>query len=313
MILLEKLLAGLDAEIGDFAICCLDDGCGLPLPSSANTTVHYSLKGNGLLRFSGGSTAAFGPHTFIVVPPGQSIAIETAAGGPTLLHRATTCAPISQESFRPRKNISADLVLACGEISATYDQVRGLFDYLDVPLVERLSEGEPIRQAFEQLLVELASPSAGSGKMAEALLNQCLVHLLRRYCESGECRLPWLVALEDARLSRVLEQILDRPEQHYTLDRLAEISGMSRSTFAAAFVDAFGRPPFEFLKEVRLRRAAILLSGSSLPVKAIAGRVGFDSRSYFSRAFKDFYGIGPDAYRSREQSTAPLLQAKPAS
>jgi transcriptional regulator GlxA family with amidase domain len=163
------------------------------------------------------------------------------------------------------------------------------------------------------LLVELAAPTAGSETLAEALLNQCLVHLLRRYCESGECRLPWLSALEDPRLSRVLERLLDRPEQHYTLDQLAAISGMSRSTFAAAFTDAFGRPPFEFLKEVRLRRASILLSGSSLPVKAIAGRVGFDSRSYFSRAFKDFYGVGPDAYRGTARKVAPPPRTRPAS
>ena len=54
----------------------------------------------------------------------------------------------------------------------------------------------------------------------------------------------------------------------------------------------------DFLKEIRLRRAANYLSTTDLPVKAVAGRVGFASRSYFSRAFKALHGIDPAGYRA---------------
>jgi AraC-like DNA-binding protein len=49
--------------------------------------------------------------------------------------------------------------------------------------------------------------------------------------------------------------------------------------------------------EVRLRRAAQLLTGTELPIKSIAARVGFDRRSYFSRAFKAYTGKGPARFR----------------
>jgi transcriptional regulator GlxA family with amidase domain len=56
-----------------------------------------------------------------------------------------------------------------------------------------------------------------------------------------------------------------------------------------------------------LRRAAQLLTATDLPVKTIAFRVGFDSRSYFSRAFKDFSGVDPAGYRANP--VARLLNA----
>jgi AraC-like DNA-binding protein len=54
----------------------------------------------------------------------------------------------------------------------------------------------------------------------------------------------------------------------------------------------------DFVKEVRMRRAARFLAATDLPVKTIASRVGFESRSYFSRAFKAFAGVDPAGFRA---------------
>ncbi len=72
----------------------------------------------------------------------------------------------------------------------------------------------------------------------------------------------------------------------------------ARASYAEHFKKAFDRTPMDFLKGVRLRRAAHLLTATDLPVKAIAARIGFDSRSYFSRAFKDFTGVDPAGFRA---------------
>lgn len=73
---------------------------------------------------------------------------------------------------------------------------------------------------------------------------------------------------------------------------------MSRSSFSEAFNAAFGRSAVELVKEVRLEGAAKLLKSSDLAVKEIASKVGFSSRSHFSRAFKERHGIDPAGYRS---------------
>lgn len=92
--------------------------------------------------------------------------------------------------------------------------------------------------------------------------------------------------------------MLDRPEDPFTLEQLASIAGMSRASFAEQFKKAFGRTAMGFLKELRLRRAARLLETTDLPVKTIAARVGFSSRSHFSRAFKAVMNAEPTTYRA---------------
>ena len=49
---------------------------------------------------------------------------------------------------------------------------------------------------------------------------------------------------------------------------------------------------------MRLRRAARLLETTDLPVGVVAERVGYASRSYFSRAFKELYGAYPAGFRA---------------
>jgi transcriptional regulator GlxA family with amidase domain len=134
--------------------------------------------------------------------------------------------------------------------------------------------------------------------MIQALMTQCLVALLRRLCQSGRCGLSWLSALDDPRLARALKALLDQPARPLTLASLARIAGMSRSGFSERFTQAFGRSPMELRREMRLHRAAQLLRTTSLPIKDVARRVGFGSRSHFSRAFQNLFGVDPVRFRS---------------
>ncbi|MDJ0957923.1 MAG: helix-turn-helix transcriptional regulator [Arenicellales bacterium] len=75
---------------------------------------------------------------------------------------------------------------------------------------------------------------------------------------------------------------------------------MSRSTFSEHFHQVFGRPAMDFVREVRLRNAARLLRQTREPIKTIAARMGYASRSNFSHAFKEFFRITPAEYRAAE-------------
>lgn len=308
MILLERLLANLQVGVEPFAICEVRGGAALAFAPVADATVHYTLAGEGAIRLGGGVEIAVVPHSFVVVPPRmrQRITHRPARIGDNRLP-LRACASVVDGMRRLRAGEGADgVIMACGAIRATYRRMAGLFDYLPEPIVESFSGDDPIRRAFEQLLAELAEPQPGSAAMTEALMKECLVLLLRRHCAGGECRVPWLTALEDERLGAALAAMLDAPEKPHTVERLAERASMSRSSFAQRFAAAFGRPPMDFLKEVRLRRAAALLRTTDLPVKVVAARVGYGSRSYFSRAFKAFYGIDPARFRRAPAAEAPV-------
>lgn len=52
-----------------------------------------------------------------------------------------------------------------------------------------------------------------------------------------------------------------------------------------------GNTPTDFIRSIRLKRAAQLLQGGQLPIVEIANRVGFSLPSYFSKCFKEMFGI----------------------
>ena len=157
-----------------------------------------------------------------------------------------------------------------------------------------------MRGIFETLIDEYRREGAASAAMMTALMNQCLIEVLRRVSEENEV-LPWLSALDDPRLARVIQTILDQPEQSHTLDSLAEIAHMSRSTFIRHFEKCFGRTPMDYLRDVRLRRGAQLLQTTGHSVDGITGKVGFSSRSHFSKAFQEQFGISPMEFRKQQQ------------
>lgn len=119
----------------------------------------------------------------------------------------------------------------------------------------------------------------------------------RTRCQGLLERLQWLEAITDEQLGSVVDVVLAHPEKAHSLDSLAELAGMSRSTFTDHFRKAFGRSPMDFVREVRLQRGARLLRTTDLSVKQIARRVGVHSRSHFTQAFSDLYGVSPKRYR----------------
>jgi AraC-like DNA-binding protein len=180
----------------------------------------------------------------------------------------------------------------------------GLFDELRRPLMVRVGASGPLRACAEALREESASPSPGARAMKEALVARCLILVLRRCLEDG-LAVPWLPLMDDPGLARALVAMREEPAHDFTLAALAEIAGMSRSVFAERFAGALDVPPMEFLTRFRLDRAAGLLARSELPVKTVAARVGYRSRSSFTRAFTLRHGVGPAEFRGAASKAEP--------
>ena len=95
-----------------------------------------------------------------------------------------------------------------------------------------LSDRPEVSAAFRGILAEQNQAGPGSSAMTAALMTACLVHLFRRLAAGSGGSLPWVTALEDPRLGRAIDRMLDKPAADYTVDSLAETASMSRSAFA---------------------------------------------------------------------------------
>jgi AraC-like DNA-binding protein len=308
MLLLEKLIEGLNIDVRPFAVCRVGTGARMSIPAFDDAMMHYALSGQSVLTYPGGTPIDLSPGTMVILPRHMAHDVAATGEGAAMPADLQHCGLQGQgiEVLESGWH-GTGVVLLCGFVGATYQGTHGLFDYLPAAIIEHAKHGDAIGNAFATLVHELADPQPGTAAMTAALMRQCLLAVLRKRAQGGICNVPWLSALEHPKISTALRDVLLHPGRPYTLELLAGMAGMSRSAFSEHFSRTFGRTAMEFVKEVRLRRAAELLVTTKRPIKAIAVDVGYQSRSHFTQAFKQTHGLHPAAYR--EQGNQPSATA----
>ncbi|MBR0038185.1 MAG: DNA-binding response regulator [Bacteroidales bacterium] len=83
-----------------------------------------------------------------------------------------------------------------------------------------------------------------------------------------------------------------------TIDAFAEHFGYGRSSFFKKFKQITGMTPNDYIREQRMSVAAELLKDPRLTVAEVAYKVGFEDQYYFSKAFKQHFGMPPTKYRN---------------
>ena len=99
----------------------------------------------------------------------------------------------------------------------------------------------------------------------------------------------------------LFEEAVEIIEREYAsdleLDAVARRLATSRRQLQRAFAEA-GQTSFRtFLAEVRMRRALEMLREGSLPVREVAGRVGYRQAAQFAKTFRRHHGRPPSSFR----------------
>jgi AraC-like DNA-binding protein len=165
-------------------------------------------------------------------------------------------------------------------------------DFVCLPL-RQLQGSEAV---LELLFSEAAAAYCGRQAMLDRLFEVVLIQVLRQLMESKQTQVGMLAGLAHPKLRLALVAMHDQPQTEWSLQDLADVSGMSRSAFANGFRDAVGLTPGAYLQKWRVGLAQkALLRGRSL--KLIAQDVGYGSEAALSRAFKAQNGKGPREWR----------------
>jgi transcriptional regulator GlxA family with amidase domain len=107
---------------------------------------------------------------------------------------------------------------------------------------------------------------------------------------------------DDMAVRRAQEFIHVRDGHGISLASLAAAARLERRTLLRRFRISTGMAPIEYCRAVRLARARELLESGHMPLKEIAGSLGYVDLSSFARAFRRAYGSAPGAFR---QTTTP--------
>lgn len=115
----------------------------------------------------------------------------------------------------------------------------------------------------------------------------------------------------DPVVERVIAALSAGPEKPWTVERMAGLVHLSRSTLGERFRRALGLGPTEVLRDIRMDRARRLLRDGELPVASIAARVGYGSAAAFSRAFATHHGAPPQQWRRGQPRDGARTAPKP--
>ncbi len=261
-----------------------------------------------------------------VITEGKAVVV-TAAGGEyplvagdlalvreSVSHRLASARDVATESlasFSARQLSSRELVdeessagttFMCGAYSFTGDLLTSLIEQLPLVLVVHSAQDSPLRRAVDLLALELGVEVVGQQTVLDRILDVIVIGVLRAHLASAGPAAPgWHRATEDPGVARALSAVHADPARKWTVESLASLSALSRSTFAHRFAEVVGVPPLEYVTGWRMALARERLRDTAEPLAAIARASGYRSEYAFASAFKRLHGLAPGKWRSNER------------
>jgi AraC family transcriptional regulator, activator of mtrCDE len=258
---------------------------------------HLVVAGAARVEIDGQAPLALRAGDAIVFPRGHAHQLSALEpDGPT----PVTGAPFGGDAMDATEAMNATADILCGQFHFDAVHSRTLIDALpDVVLVRTagLAEFEAFQSLVGLLLEETGAPGLGANAVVSHLATALLLRLLRAWLKQAEA-LPGLFSLlADRKLNHALHAMLAEPGRAWTLEQLAQVSGMSRTTFVRTFRAKAGTTPASLLLSIRMAQAAQWLKHSHRSVGEIGERVGYQSEAAFNRAFSRCHGVGPGRFR----------------
>lgn len=190
-------------------------------------------------------------------------------------------------------------------ISSVEKQVQGLRfgadDYLPKPFSPTVLVARCLSLIQQRDKLRTAYTQKGEHEASSSKLQVNSPRLISKQPESSPSDPATILTSErDRNFLKIVEAKiganLSNPE--FVVDDLARVTGYSRTQFYSKMSELTGYSPKEYIRRQRMNRAAELLhQGEMITVAEVAYQCGFSDPLYFSRCFKQYYGMSPSRYQ----------------
>lgn len=151
---------------------------------------------------------------------------------------------------------------------------------------------------FDQLLKEIHEQEVNFEMYCQNLLEIIIIKLIRDQNYS----------IEESEFKNINSSIFSTKnyiDTHFkediNLDILADVSHMNKYYLAHSFKESFGVSPIEYLNNIRIQEAKLLLETTDYSIAEISDVIGFSSQSYFSQFFRTQLKQTPSVYRKNSK------------
>jgi AraC-like DNA-binding protein len=276
-------------------------------PGSPHLVIyHLVIEGRAVARMEDGQSISLEPGDVVIFPHGDPHFITSGAES---AEQQQTSAIIHKVMTRDLTAVRAGgggttTRFVCGFMSCDPHMSRPILDGL--PRMFKVNvrtdrSGQWLEGSIMYLVEEAGSGRVGSQAMLDKLSEALFVDTLRRYVMSlPEREIGWLAGSRDSIVGKCLGLMHSRVDHPWTIAKLANEVGTSRSSLSERFTNYLAEPPMTYLARWRLQLASRNLMRTPRGVAEIASEVGYESEAAFNRAFKRQFGVPPARYR-REQ------------
>lgn len=176
-------------------------------------------------------------------------------------------------------------------------------DAQELPIGLFTYQGERTEILFllNKLLVEVQKQEEGYELMCQNIINMLIIKLKRAKEITVDNHDS--VAMNQS-VALVKHYINQNYQSTITLDTLAKIGNISKYYLSHRFKQDLGMSPIEYLIQVRIDEAKILLDTTDLTIATISETSGFSSQSLFSQTFRRHKNVTPSAYRKQKERNA---------
>ncbi len=244
--------------------------------------MHYVIQGNLAMEFRHGVKVSAGTSELLLIPPGVWHRDVYDLAQPPRVFMLFFSWKMEKEFWRqfPREQRNTLRIPANREISSMFSRVQ-----------TTLKSGAPLDELVTRVYIQAV-----------------LLLALRLLKPEGEPDSPSVAAARRRRalILKAKQYVETHYREYISLDGIAAALSVSPYHLSHVFSRESGISLFEYLAELRMRQARLLLQRGELPVKEIAGLVGFRNLQYFSHAFHRHYGVPPRALAGK-----PFVHKKP--
>jgi AraC family transcriptional regulator len=200
-------------------------------------------------------------------------------------------------SFRPQNGSRKDVF--CLFPQSRFEHLMGgAIDWTDTRLRETMNVRDAnIRAAARRLSREVISPGLASSVVRDSLAAVLAIDIQRCFGGRNVDEAPTGHVLSQRQLDQIDEYIHAHTDREFHLNDFAELCGMSVRHLSRVFRNSTGITLAHHVAEIRVAIAQDLLSETNIPIKVVAGKVGFSNVSSFTTAFRKLAGTTPGAFR----------------
>jgi signal transduction histidine kinase/ligand-binding sensor domain-containing protein/CheY-like chemotaxis protein/AraC-like DNA-binding protein len=167
------------------------------------------------------------------------------------------------------------------------------------------TENESIKLGIDAFMTKPFLPSALLGRIHQLLNARSEIKEQVRIQAITEAELKPIEAETTnekllAKIARIIEDNISDPDLNVNL--LCERSGIPNKQLYRLVKKYMGMPPLDYIRSVRLQKAAVLLSQHRFTVAEISYMIGFKTPSYFAKCFQKQFGVTPSMYHSDDEA-----------